>query len=88
MGQLTPEPSRQAASGSRFGNYSGESYPNLFNGPNRAGQVSSEAVETLPQGVRVCAFSIGPGVVVWLALSELMPTRIRFMGMGIALLVN
>jgi MFS transporter, SP family, solute carrier family 2 (myo-inositol transporter), member 13 len=36
----------------------------------------------------IAAFSVGPGVVVWLALSELMPTRIRSMGMGIALLLN
>ena len=33
-------------------------------------------------------FAIGPGVCVWLALSELMPTRIRSNGMSIALLVN
>jgi MFS family permease len=33
-------------------------------------------------------FSIGPGVCVWLALSELMPTRIRSNGMSIALLIN
>jgi MFS family permease len=33
-------------------------------------------------------FSVGPGVVVWLALSELMPTRIRAAGMGIALFLN
>jgi MFS transporter, SP family, solute carrier family 2 (myo-inositol transporter), member 13 len=31
---------------------------------------------------------VGPGVCVWLALSELMPTRIRSNGMSIALLVN
>jgi MFS transporter, SP family, solute carrier family 2 (myo-inositol transporter), member 13 len=36
----------------------------------------------------VCFFSLGPGVVVWLALSELMPTRIRSRGMGIALFLN
>jgi SP family myo-inositol transporter-like MFS transporter 13 len=36
----------------------------------------------------IAAFSIGPGVVVWLMLSELMPTRIRSTGMGIALLLN
>jgi MFS family permease len=36
----------------------------------------------------IAAFSIGPGVCVWLALSELMPTRIRSVGMGVALLVN
>ncbi|MHB8734787.1 MAG: MFS transporter [Terriglobales bacterium] len=33
-------------------------------------------------------FAVGPGVVVWLALSELMPTRIRSNGMSIALLMN
>jgi MFS family permease len=33
-------------------------------------------------------FAVGPGVVVWLALSELMPTRIRSIGMSIALVIN
>jgi MFS transporter, SP family, solute carrier family 2 (myo-inositol transporter), member 13 len=33
-------------------------------------------------------FALGPGVVVWLALSELMPTRIRPNGMSIALVIN
>jgi SP family myo-inositol transporter-like MFS transporter 13 len=33
-------------------------------------------------------YAMGPGVVVWLALSELMPTRIRSNGMSIALLIN
>ena len=36
----------------------------------------------------VAGFSVGPGVCVWLALSELMPTRIRSNGMSIALLIN
>jgi phage shock protein PspC (stress-responsive transcriptional regulator) len=36
----------------------------------------------------VAFFAIGPGVCVWLALSELMPTRIRSNGMSIALLIN
>ncbi len=36
----------------------------------------------------VAAFAVGPGVCVWLALSELMPNRIRATGMGIALLLN
>lgn len=36
----------------------------------------------------VAGFAVGPGVCVWLALSELMPTRIRSNGMSIALLVN
>jgi MFS family permease len=33
-------------------------------------------------------FAVGPGVCVWLALSELMPTRIRSNGMSIALVLN
>jgi MFS family permease len=33
-------------------------------------------------------FALGPGVCVWLALSELMPTRIRSNGMSIALVIN
>lgn len=33
-------------------------------------------------------YSLGPGVCVWLALSELMPARIRSNGMSIALVIN
>jgi len=33
-------------------------------------------------------YAVGPGVCVWLALSELMPTRIRSNGMSFALLLN
>lgn len=33
-------------------------------------------------------YALGPGVCVWLALSELMPTRIRSSGMSIALVIN
>jgi MFS transporter, SP family, solute carrier family 2 (myo-inositol transporter), member 13 len=36
----------------------------------------------------MASFAVGPGVCVWLALSELMPTRIRSNGMSIALLIN
>jgi SP family myo-inositol transporter-like MFS transporter 13 len=36
----------------------------------------------------VAFYAIGPGVCVWLALSELMPTRIRSNGMSVALLLN
>ena len=39
-------------------------------------------------GLFIASFAVGPGVVVWLMLSELMPTRIRAVGMGIALLLN
>jgi MFS family permease len=44
--------------------------------------------------VAICLFlfmgfyAMGPGVCVWLALSELMPTRIRSNGMSIALVLN
>ena len=42
--------------------------------------------------VLLCAFigffAFGPGVCVWLALTELMPTRIRSTGMGIAMVLN
>jgi hypothetical protein len=43
---------------------------------------------TICLGLFISFYSIGPGVVVWLTLSELMPTRIRSTGMGIALLLN
>ena len=36
----------------------------------------------------ILSYAVGPGVVVWLMLSELMPTRSRSTGMGIALLIN
>ena len=36
----------------------------------------------------MASFAIGPGVCVWLALSELMPTRIRSNGMSLAMLFN
>ncbi len=36
----------------------------------------------------VACYAMGPGVCVWLALSELMPTRIRSVGMSIALVLN
>jgi SP family galactose:H+ symporter-like MFS transporter len=36
----------------------------------------------------IAFFAIGPGVVVWLALSELIPMRIRSKGMSIALFAN
>jgi MFS family permease len=39
-------------------------------------------------GIFIMSYAVGPGVVVWLTLSELMPTRIRSTGMGIALLFN
>ena len=43
---------------------------------------------TICIAIFIASFSVGPGVCVWLALSELMPTRIRSVGMGIALLIK
>jgi sugar porter (SP) family MFS transporter len=43
---------------------------------------------TICLGLFIASFAMGPGVCVWLALSELMPTRIRSVGMGVALLIN
>jgi len=36
----------------------------------------------------IASYAAGPGICVWLALSELMPTRIRSIGMGVGLLLN
>jgi MFS family permease len=36
----------------------------------------------------IAFYAVGPGVCVWLALSELMPTRIRSNGMSFALVIN
>ncbi len=55
------------------------------------GPVPGEATSgliTLCMGLFIAAYAVGPGVVVWLVLSELMPSRIRSAGMGIALLLN
>lgn len=38
--------------------------------------------------VFVGSYALGPGVCVWLALSELMPTKIRSKGMSVALVIN
>ncbi|HEX4066748.1 MAG TPA: MFS transporter [Acidobacteriaceae bacterium] len=43
---------------------------------------------TLCMALFIAAYAVGPGVVVWLVLSELMPVRIRSVGMGVALLLN
>jgi len=55
------------------------------------GPVPSETTGWLMMGCMalfIASFAFGPGVVVWITLSELMPTRIRSTGMGIALLLN
>jgi SP family myo-inositol transporter-like MFS transporter 13 len=57
----------------------------IASGPAGAG---SGHVVTACLMVFIASFAIGPGVCVWLALSELMPTRIRSLGMGLGLLIN
>jgi SP family myo-inositol transporter-like MFS transporter 13 len=49
---------------------------------------ATSALITLCMALFIAAYAVGPGVVVWLVLSELMPVRIRSTGMGIALLLN
>jgi MFS family permease len=51
------------------------------------GKITSRLI-TLCMALFIAAYAVGPGVVVWLVLSELMPVRIRSVGMGIALLLN
>ncbi len=50
--------------------------------------VSNGRFVALSLYVFMAFYAIGPGVCVWLALSELMPTRIRSNGMSIALVIN
>jgi SP family myo-inositol transporter-like MFS transporter 13 len=52
------------------------------------GNPATAALVTAALMVFIASFAIGPGVCVWLALSELMPTRIRSIGMGVGLLIN
>lgn len=57
----------------------------------RSGPIPSETTGYVIAGCLaffMAFFAAGPGVCVWLALSELMPTRIRSVGMGVALLIN
>jgi MFS family permease len=50
--------------------------------------VSNGRFVALSLYVFMAFYAIGPGVCVWLALSELMPTRIRSNGMSVALVIN
>jgi MFS family permease len=67
-----------------------------LNAPLRIERADLAAVPSTAHGWKVAlamclfvaGFAVGPGVCVWLALSELMPTRIRSNGMSIALLIN
>lgn len=49
---------------------------------------STGKVVTLILSLFIAFFAIGPGICVWLAMTELMPTRIRSTGMGVAMVLN
>ena len=74
-------------------------FANLEAAKNAPLKIENALVSTVPSEkngwlVALCTFAfmaffaLGPGVCVWLALSELMPTRIRSNGMSFALLIN
>ncbi len=50
--------------------------------------MATGVVATLFFFMFIAFYAVGPGVCVWLALSELMPTRIRATGMSIAMIIN
>ena len=50
--------------------------------------IMSGIITTVFFFVFVAGFAVGPGVCVWLALSEFMPTRIRANGMSIGMVLN
>lgn len=53
-----------------------------------AASMATGAVATAFFFMFIAFYAVGPGVCVWLALSELMPTRIRATGMSIAMIIN
>lgn len=53
-----------------------------------AASLATGVVATIFFFMFIAFYAVGPGVCVWLALSELMPTRIRATGMSIAMIIN
>jgi len=53
-----------------------------------AASMTTGVVATVFFFMFIAFYAVGPGVCVWLALSELMPTRIRATGMSIAMIIN
>lgn len=53
-----------------------------------AASMTTGVVATIFFFMFIAFYAVGPGVCVWLALSELMPTRIRATGMSIAMIIN
>lgn len=50
--------------------------------------ITSGAITSIFFYIFVAGFAFGPGVCVWLVLTELMPTKIRANGMAIAMILN
>ncbi|WP_348262362.1 MFS transporter [Telmatobacter sp. DSM 110680] len=74
-----------------FGNYEGATTAPLKIDKAILGPVPQEShgwLVALFIYMFIAFYATGPGVCVWLALSELMPTRIRSNGMSIALVIN
>ncbi|MBR2713270.1 MAG: sugar porter family MFS transporter [Kiritimatiellae bacterium] len=53
-----------------------------------AASMTTGVLATLFFFMFIAFYAVGPGVCVWLALTELMPTRIRANGMAIAMIIN
>ena len=53
-----------------------------------AASMTTGVLATLFFFMFIAFYAVGPGVCVWLALTELMPTRIRATGMSIAMIIN
>lgn len=74
-----------------FGNYEGATTAPLKIDKAILGPVPQEShgwLVALFIYMFIAFYATGPGVCVWLALSELMPTRIRSNGMSVALVIN
>jgi SP family myo-inositol transporter-like MFS transporter 13 len=74
-------------------------FANLASGQTGTLHITKALVGSVPEPshgwlIAIClyffmaSYAVGPGVCVWLALSELMPARIRSNGMSIALVLN
>ncbi|MCP3968326.1 MAG: sugar porter family MFS transporter [Lentisphaerae bacterium] len=51
-------------------------------------KLDNQIMTTLGAGTFLASFALGPGVVVWLAISEILPTPIRSKGMSVCLFLN
>ena len=89
--QAVPANKVQALFSNPFGNFEGAKTAPLKIDKAVLGPVPDEShgwLVALFIYMFIAFYATGPGVCVWLALSELMPTRIRSNGMSIALVIN